>query len=536
MKFLLPLLKNNIIQLCRINQLRYADNHKRRKIIYLYIVVGAVLMGLLVYLSYSLNTIFSLSWMLDDIITNLILPMTLICMVLNIFISIFWGSGLLLSNTNIDTLLAFPIPLVTLIISKLSVLYLAQAVLDMALLFPMTALFGFTAGMRISYYLIMVGIVLLFPIVPGLLGAIIGTRIYHILKSSSTFITRLKTAGGVLILFTFMTFMFCRFPDIVAGDVSFNFSISTVSIPISRYIRLILHGNCLPLGLYTGAILFTGSFLLYGLSKMYQNWYCNTMQRTKHKNADWNERIFKQNSLMPTLVERERTRYFSLPVYLTNTVCGFLFAAVFVMMVVLMADKINPYMYQLAEYFQIAPVDYDMLFIYMITILVTLSSTTYLSISIEGKQIEILKSLPVDPNSIFKSKILFHLSLSVPIILILNTIMAFNLHWPWPKVILGYVMPLLYSSFIGITGCVINLIFPNFEWENVTHIIKQSLPAILSTLIGALATCGTAYLLLKYFPNSLLLGGCVACGVILLLISMMVLWLNKQGVHLYQEL
>lgn len=72
--------------------------------------------------------------------------------------------------------------------------------------------------------------------------------------------------------------------------------------------------------------------------------------------------------------------------------------------------------------------------------------------------------------------------------------------------------------------------------DNITHIIKQSLPAILSALIGTLSTCGTCYLLLKYFSNSLLLGGYIVCGIILLLISILVLCLNRRGEHLYQAL
>ena len=528
MKILLLLLKNNLIQLCRLNQLRYADNQKRRNTIYLYIFVGTILIGGLVYLSYSLNIVFSLSWTLDEIIINLILPVILICMILNVFISIFWGSGLLLSDTNIDNLLAFPVPLMVLIISKLSILYLVQAVLDMTLLFPMAVLFGLTADMKISYYPVMAGVVLLFPIIPGLLGTIVGTKVHHILKSSSALVTRLKTIGAVLILFAFMTFMFCKFPDIVAGDTGFNFSISAISIPGSRYVHLILCCDYLSLGLYTGIVLIIGSSLLFGLSRIYQNWYCNIIHHTKYQNTNRNKQSFKQNSLMTALVKRERVRYFSLPVYLTNTACGFLFAAIFVVLIVFMTDKISLYAYQLAEYLKVAPAEYDVFYIFVFTVLVTLSSTTYPSISIEGKQIEILKSLPITAKYIIKSKILLHLSVSGPIILVLNTVMAFYLHWSLEKVMLGYAMPFLYSLFIGIIGCLINIFFPNFEWENITHIIKQSLPAILSALIGTLSTCGTCYLLLKYFSNSLLLGGYIVCGIILLLISILVLCLNRR--------
>lgn len=48
MKFLLPLLRNNILQLSHANQLRYADTKNRTKTITLYMLIAAILMGLLV--------------------------------------------------------------------------------------------------------------------------------------------------------------------------------------------------------------------------------------------------------------------------------------------------------------------------------------------------------------------------------------------------------------------------------------------------------------------------------------------------------
>lgn len=178
----------------------------------------------------------------------------------------------------------------------------------------------------------------------------------------------------------------------------------------------------------------------------------------------------------------------------------------------------------------------DVLFIYAFSILTTISCTTYVSISIEGKQIEILKSLPIAAKCLFRVKLLHHLSMSVPTIFVLNTIMALYLQWSFPKAMLGYAFPLLCSVLIGMIGYILNLIFPNFEWENVTHIIKQSLPAILTALIGVVVTCGTAYLLLRFFPSALFMGSWLACAIILLLLLTMVAWVDKKGQHLYQEL
>ena len=198
------------------HQLRYADTKNRTKTITLYMLIAAILMGLLAYLIYSLKIIYSIAWSLEEVVTELVVPMVLICVILNIAISIFWGSGLLLSDTNIDSVLALPIPLRTLILSKLTVLFMVEVALTVALLLPMMVLFGLTAGMGFPFYLIVLGITILFPVIPGLLGTMFGTQIYRILKNSSARIARLKAAAAILILFAFMIFMFCKLPDIAA--------------------------------------------------------------------------------------------------------------------------------------------------------------------------------------------------------------------------------------------------------------------------------------------------------------------------------
>ena len=97
------------MQLSHANQLRYADTKNRTKTITLYMLIAAILMGLLAYLIYSLKIIYSIAWSLEEVVTELVIPMVLICVSLNIAISVFWGSGLLLSDTNIDSMLALPI-------------------------------------------------------------------------------------------------------------------------------------------------------------------------------------------------------------------------------------------------------------------------------------------------------------------------------------------------------------------------------------------------------------------------------------------
>ena len=104
-----------------------------------------------------MGSIFLLSLVEDVIIYDLIVPMTAVCLILNISFSVFCGSGLLLSDMNADVQLALPVRLSILIISKLLVLNLVLVFLDMILLLPMIVLFGITTGAGIFFYLIMAG-------------------------------------------------------------------------------------------------------------------------------------------------------------------------------------------------------------------------------------------------------------------------------------------------------------------------------------------------------------------------------------------
>ena len=73
-------------------------------------------------------------------------------------------------------------------------------------------------------------------------------------------------------------------------------------------------------GLYFGGVFLIGVTLLYGLIKIFRNWYSNdAIQGSKSQPVDWNKETTEQHSPVSALLERERTRYFSLPVYLTNT-------------------------------------------------------------------------------------------------------------------------------------------------------------------------------------------------------------------------
>jgi len=121
------------------------------------------------------------------------------------------------------------------------------------------------------------------------------------------------------------------------------------------------------------------------------------------------------------------------------------------------------------------------------------------SISLEGRSLWILKSLPVTPGTIYKSKIAVNLTIISPALI--------------DAVILGVVLktgvlPILYMElsamvcavFISEYGLLINLLFPNFSWTSETVVIKQSVAALVSIFSG-IGVVGIQFLFLLFMPS-----------------------------------
>lgn len=91
MKVLIRLLKNDLARIFRINQMRYGDPSQRSKVISLYILFFAVVIGIIIYWVNSLHTMFSYSWTREEVIVYFVGPMLKVCIILDLFTGVFLG-------------------------------------------------------------------------------------------------------------------------------------------------------------------------------------------------------------------------------------------------------------------------------------------------------------------------------------------------------------------------------------------------------------------------------------------------------------
>ena len=159
------------------------------------------------------------------------------------------------------------------------------------------------------------------------------------------------------------------------------------------------------------------------------------------------------------------------------------------------------------------------------------------SVSLEGKQLWILQSLPVDPADALKAKVWLHVLINAELAMATAGVLCFCLQTDWLSAVLAMAYTGAYVWLTGVLGLIIGLRHPNLQWTTEAQPIKQSLSVFLSLL------CSAAIALLLPAPY-LLLGALLDVRVFLALLTVLLIgvtlllrrWLTRTGARLFAQL
>ena len=181
----------------------------------------------------------------------------------------------------------------------------------------------------------------------------------------------------------------------------------------------------------------------------------------------------------------------------------------------------------------------DMMKIQVVGIVVfciVMSNTSCVSISIEGKNLWILKSLPIDEMDIFKSKILLNILLTIPISMISFLVIGIKLNFGLNTIILVMISIVLLAIFSATLGLFINLLYPKLEFTSDVQVVKQGASVIInmiSNLLYVTILCGIGYILkLSNFELFLIISNIITFISILVLYNL----LKYKGVELFKNI
>ncbi len=207
---------------------------------------------------------------------------------------------------------------------------------------------------------------------------------------------------------------------------------------------------------------------------------CRRLAVTNAKHNYRMERL-QQSTVLKSLWRREWKRYFASGIYVTNTIMGPMLGMVLAIAYLIAGtESVNNLLgieINLGEWLP-----------FLVGGTFAMMPTTAVSISMEGKNWWITKSLPLPTKTILDSKLLLNLSLMLPFYIVAEVALVLALKPDILGLVWLLVIPAVLILFSCVFGITANLLLPNFNWDTEVSVVKQSAAAAVGGLGGVIAT------------------------------------------------
>ena len=399
-----------------------------------------------------------------------------------LFFAFFKAGSVIFQMRTYESMISLPVSKTAIVVSRFLSMYITNLLLSCLTMLPGIVLYGIWMHPDFSFYVYSILGILFLPLLPITVATILGafiTAISSRMKSKSL----VNAVLSIVLVVGFMVLSTSSASKLenINGDMLRNLS-SVVSAQIQRlyppadwFGRSAIEGSLPSFLLFFGvsAALF---LVMVFVVQHYFTGICTALNATTAKN-NYKMRDLNTNSPLMAMFHRELKRYFASSIYVTNTIIGYiLMAAAAVALFFVGPDKLEG-----ALGF---PGVISKAFPLFLAAIGSIGTPTSCSISMEGKQWWIAKTIPVRSKDIFDSKILMALAVALPEYLVA---VVFGLLAVKPG-LLGalwiVVIPAVYIVFMAVAGICVNLAMPVFNWENEMRAVKQTASVMVTMLIG----------------------------------------------------
>ncbi|QWB96505.1 hypothetical protein KHQ89_03505 [Mycoplasmatota bacterium] len=419
-------------------------------------------------------------------------------LMLPVVMTLFRASGTIFFYKDYDIVAPLPIKQREIFIAKLTMMMLWMYVMSFILLLPLLFSYFYFAGISILTFFITLITLIVFPIVPVILMSFISLGIGFLatkFKLGKIF----QIIMLFIVLFGIMSVQFFlnqATQSALSGPLESIFNMSQYYPPLKWFVDAIYENDLLSLLYLVSSHVILFMIFIFSVEKL--STHLNQRGLNKHVSKKIKSSKIVKTSVTQMMIKKEFNKFFSIPIYVLNAGFG---------LALLLIAAVGSLFVDLTDVFII--VDALDLDIYVILALVMgfIISTAYtpaISLSLEGKNFWIIKSLPIKAEQVMKSKIYFNIVLSAPIILISIFIFSFSLELTMLHTLLLMLISISLVVLISFVDAIINLYFPKMDFKNEVEVVKQSLGAFFGLIVGmtVVATNAIIYYLLIDYLNS----------------------------------
>lgn len=490
--------------------------------VYLFLFFGFVLYGMGKSLALPLHEA-GLGWLYFAIAA-------LLSLALGVIGSVFTAEAELFEAKDNELLLSMPIPSWMILASRMLGLYVQSFLFGTLVLLPMdiayfTEVSAGAAAMVLSALLLFLlpFLTLTLTVLLGWLVALVTKRMRN--KSLFTMILSLALLVGYYFLYfrmnNYLTLLLENSGEVAASVRVFLF-------PLYLFGRA-SEGALLPLLSFVGILLLVFGLVYALLAATFRKIAAaRPAVRTRYK-----RKHLAASGQLNALFRKELRHFLASPIYMLNCGIGSLFLLVLSIAAVIKGQAFLDLLRGSIPSFD------AYMSLFAAAFLCFLAGMNYItapSVSLECRQISLLRSFPLETRRIFDAKILLHVALTAPFVLAAGVVFDFVLR---PGLLMVFLIPLCglaATLFFALSGLAFNLLFPKFDWISEAVAVKQS----FSTVIAVFFNMGIVilfailfYLVRAYVSAALYLT--LVLAILLLLSALVYLWLQKRGKALFER-
>ncbi|MBQ0165538.1 MAG: hypothetical protein KBT02_00335 [Treponema sp.] len=387
-------------------------------------------------------------------------------------------NGYLFAFKGYDMTVSLPFPIKDVVGSRFLYMYVKSLPLNLCI--SLSILAGYIIWVDFNFFSVVLWIVLtvLLPLIPMVLAALAGALIAAI---GSGF--KFKKAVQAILLFAFV--LLCFGARFFFQDMFQNDQVEQVMTDVASAIDGTL-AWCLPAAWFEQAIqgklggaigLILVSVLVYELFVMlvgsrYRQ--INSRLMASHAGKNYKLRTLKTRSAVRSVAFKEWRAFLSSLNYLVN--CGMGQILCFIVSIAVLIFPAEKIISLLAPG---VPVDAEIIAViapsipFIVYFFLGMVSTTAVSPSLEGKNLWILKSLPMDVKTIYRGKMLFNLWITLPFMVVGTACLCICAHTTFGQFLLYTFSGLVLCVFSTLWGMVCGIKHVKLQWDNDIEVIKQ---------------------------------------------------------------
>ena len=442
-------------------------------------------------------------------------------------------STLYLAKDN-EMLLAMPIPPSKILITRMSLVYGMSLLYSGVVWIPAVVfawIFGTASTAAVVFDVLLVFLVALFvTVVTCVLGwvvALVSTRVKN--KSFAIVIVSLVLFGGYYyVCFNWMGVL----QKLLLNAQALGEGIR-VWANVFYQLGMAAVGDAKAMAIFSGITLALFALCFFVLSKS----FLHIAIRTRTEGRRGGKVSVKSAGVSSALLGRELKRFASSPTYMLNCGLGIAILPVLAVFALVKREFLDEMITGIGFLFSGMDQLLPMAVLLIVCMCSGLNAVSTPSVSLEGKNLWILRSLPVSGKMVLSAKLRLHLWLNLPAALFATVVLGICLKLEAVTILLCALFIVAFIWLSGAFGLILGVLRPNFQWTSEAMPIKQSMNMMISILVGfslpVLAAVG-CYLSRNLLSTELYMVLCAALfgGLSLALTR----WLNTKGAAKFDAL